>query len=898
MAVNNFPGQQVQPSGEAEAPIPLIAPVNADALRQVTATSDAIGAQLQGMAERATQAAASQRATADAGAAGPTGQLTMQNPTTVWGQTYNTVAQQTLHVQRTAAMRQMMGDAYVQNQDSPAQLDQAFTAIKAGFSSTGFPQLDAQLNGDWAVQRADYMVQAANALNKRTTAQGQANFAGALDQGLATLTQAASHASYDDAGSQRVSLATANLVQTLSKYGPKEAFDVGSFHFDADPTRAGAVNADVITKVVDLAKHQAISAQAMGVQAALPDAASKAAFAADFEHRFASGDPMVAGMDEDERFTLQRHLDEAATRAGSAEAAGLAAHAKNTTDMIEALKWGAPVDTQAMINEAEDSRNPGLIGQANFWANVDREQPGVMKTIVRRQLGLIPDSGPITPEMLDADGNVVGAPGGGGAGSRAARNNNPGNVTNLPGGAQWAGQTGSDGKFAQFDSMQSGVAAAEKNLIAKQTQHGLGTLNQIIGDPVHGWAPAADNNNPAAYAAKVGASVGVDPNAPIDIVHNPDLRHRVMTAMFKVEGGGSPGPMSTAGGGDPWAAPPPGAKPGQPKFIAWANLKPAFKEDPVTVGAAQGWASPPPLVPQAGFSQDPAQQAGFAKAIAGRLANAHVLQDNFGAPLRLFTNAERDDLKSYMQQNPTSGVALAGTLTKAIGVPATTAALGELGQNGADVLTEIHLANLAALGKSTIVNSAAAGMRLRAEGAEPAKFQVTGQPHVPDFDDWTAANGAAFNSQPDVLQAARNVAESARLADARAGVVHPAAYYMQSAVGSTSRPGVVYGGVVNVNGSPALLPPWLRVDQAGAVLQHLGQGIAASGRGPVYANGQPMKATDIAAMQLVGRPDGTYWLHNGRTDRIMRTATGQPFVLNLDNARAGLALHMPDAVLR
>lgn len=145
------------------------------------------------------------------------------------------------------------------------------------------------------------------------------------------------------------------------------------------------------------------------------------------------------------------------------------------------------------------------------------------------------------------------APGGEGQ-PISVRQNNPGNLRSLPDGQLWAGQTGEANGFAVFSDPTAGAAAAEKNLIAKQTRHGLTTLTQIIGDPHWGWAPAADHNDPAAYAATVGQAVGVDPNAPIDLVHNADLRQKVLHAMFGVEGGGTPSPQPTSHAAAPQAA--------------------------------------------------------------------------------------------------------------------------------------------------------------------------------------------------------------------------------------------------------------------------------------------------------------------------------------------------------
>jgi hypothetical protein len=91
-------------------------------------------------------------------------------------------------------------------------------------------------------------------------------------------------------------------------------------------------------------------------------------------------------------------------------------------------------------------------------------------------------------------------------GSLSYRNNNPGN---LRPGSLAVGATGSNSGYAVFPSYQAGLAA----LI------GLIQSNQYYGDTLtqffQTYAPSADNNNPAAYAAGVAAQLGVDANTPI-----------------------------------------------------------------------------------------------------------------------------------------------------------------------------------------------------------------------------------------------------------------------------------------------------------------------------------------------------------------------------------------------
>lgn len=52
------------------------------------------------------------------------------------------------------------------------------------------------------------------------------------------------------------------------------------------------------------------------------------------------------------------------------------------------------------------------------------------------------------------------------------------------------------------------------------------------------YAPAADNNNPAAYAARVARELGIAPNTPLDMSDRA-FRTRLATAMERVETGGA-----------------------------------------------------------------------------------------------------------------------------------------------------------------------------------------------------------------------------------------------------------------------------------------------------------------------------------------------------------------------
>lgn len=105
-------------------------------------------------------------------------------------------------------------------------------------------------------------------------------------------------------------------------------------------------------------------------------------------------------------------------------------------------------------------------------------------------------------------------------GSLAQRNNNPGNLRSGP------AQIGTDSNgFAIFPDVATGEAALA-NQINLNIGRGL-SLNQffagqrdatgnVVPGGYPGYAPAADQNNPAQYASTVAGWVGIDPTVPLN----------------------------------------------------------------------------------------------------------------------------------------------------------------------------------------------------------------------------------------------------------------------------------------------------------------------------------------------------------------------------------------------
>lgn len=118
-------------------------------------------------------------------------------------------------------------------------------------------------------------------------------------------------------------------------------------------------------------------------------------------------------------------------------------------------------------------------------------------------------------------------------GARGVRNNNPGNLE-ASSSNPWVGQTGSDGRFAKFETPEHGIRALGRNLISYQRQ-GIDTVGEIINR----WAPPSDNNDTTAYIKAVCAQLGVTANQPLD-ASNPDTLQALCAAIIKHENGSQP----------------------------------------------------------------------------------------------------------------------------------------------------------------------------------------------------------------------------------------------------------------------------------------------------------------------------------------------------------------------
>lgn len=135
-----------------------------------------------------------------------------------------------------------------------------------------------------------------------------------------------------------------------------------------------------------------------------------------------------------------------------------------------------------------------------------------------------------------------------GDGSRAWRNNNPGNIKMGPL-ARSLGATEADDKgFAKFPSYEAGRKAQEKLLF-----EGKNYKDKTILEAIRTWAPRSDGNDPEGYAKILAEAAGVGVDTPLASL-DAEQRGRLLDAQQRKEGW-TPGRRESAAGADDAPAP-------------------------------------------------------------------------------------------------------------------------------------------------------------------------------------------------------------------------------------------------------------------------------------------------------------------------------------------------------
>lgn len=130
--------------------------------------------------------------------------------------------------------------------------------------------------------------------------------------------------------------------------------------------------------------------------------------------------------------------------------------------------------------------------------------------------------------------NVGGSPQSSTGGSRAQRNNNPGNIE-FNKNNNWEGQLPNDpskeSRFARFDSAENGVRALAK-LLSNYGKTGTDTVQDIV----ERFAPKKDGNDTRAYIDALTKRMGVAPNEQLDL-NNPTTLSGLIKGISRHESG-------------------------------------------------------------------------------------------------------------------------------------------------------------------------------------------------------------------------------------------------------------------------------------------------------------------------------------------------------------------------
>lgn len=116
--------------------------------------------------------------------------------------------------------------------------------------------------------------------------------------------------------------------------------------------------------------------------------------------------------------------------------------------------------------------------------------------------------------------------------ARGLRNNNPGNIE-YGSFTKNRGATGSDGRFAKFDTAEQGIGAMA-DLMRSYGARGFDTVDSILAR----YAPGSENNT-AAYSSAVSKKLGVKGSDKLNL-NDPAVMKTLIGAMIQHENGSNP----------------------------------------------------------------------------------------------------------------------------------------------------------------------------------------------------------------------------------------------------------------------------------------------------------------------------------------------------------------------
>lgn len=780
---------------------------------------------------------------------------------------YNAALRQSRIVERRAAWQTQLAEIETQHPDSPQAFGQAAEAARGGVlaRSTGDAALDLALargiEEDLGSARA--RVIGREEQRRRQIAAGV--FTSTVSVQETALGQAVASAGFDEAGAQRVSQALSGFIGELAKFGPRQAFSVGGVEFAADPTRQDAMSPEALARVIDAAQASARLSWIRNAADQVQGSSAKAAFVGQVRERWASGDPMFAGLTAPQMDQLAAQLEGDVRRAQADESAAMGGAAADARDMLKALEFGGEVDEASLRARAAASGDVGLMAEVDY----------------RLTWGF--ESHPGGGALPGGAGGVGGAGGGfgGWVNFLLDRLEGPGEVANDNGRGR-----------ARYGITEASHPEAWRDGRIDRTE-AAAIYKREYWDAIGG-----DQLDPElAFVAAAGAVIGGVGTARELLAQadgDPEAFLRLEEARFRRLAAQDPAQYGDDLPG--WLARQGRIRGALATMRAQRRSMDGYASDPVDFARGNSrrpaLASVPEFDPGAVFEGGAGLQE-WAVGLRQRLAAMRGLSERDSVPLRILDNAEAAYFKSAIEADPGRIVPLAAAAATALGSDARLFfdELGRAGVAGGD----LHLASLAMEPRNAnIVRLALDGRAARAEGAG-----------VPDFGDEPSIarvvqdSASAWSAQPGLTPAVLQLAEDMAIADAQRGRLQEPGAYVNSALGATNRGGRRFGGVVRLNGAATVAPAWLEADRLDDALEIAARGWVEASRGPVYDNGEPLPAYVLRQYRLRAMPNGRYQLVNPRTDRPVPARSGHAFEFDIENDRfrALLARRMPDSVL-
>ncbi len=213
---------------------------------------------------------------------------------------------------------------------------------------------------------------------------------------------------------------------------------------------------------------------------------------------------------------------------------------------VSFLQWGRPTSTpQAGDVVVTQPMAAGMTGHVGLFSGYEYQNGHRMVKILAGNAGdkvayqLVPEAAvrgyrqPPSVSELQTDPTMQGVMKMASGNPRGLRNNNPGNLEKTP--QQWEGEVqGKDPRFKTFATPEDGIRGIQTSLL-KKVDRGLDTVNKIISS----YAPSFENDT-KAYITDVSKTLGIDPNTPLDLKNNTDLRAKFIGAMINHENGKNP----------------------------------------------------------------------------------------------------------------------------------------------------------------------------------------------------------------------------------------------------------------------------------------------------------------------------------------------------------------------